>query len=100
MAKKIEIHYVTWQESVNPAERISAVGGTFKDRTWQLSLQAAVVAIEHGVYSFFMTMFDTVHDVTVTQLKGKKYLRTSGDVGELHHLLMLPPCPPPAKTKK
>ena len=99
MAKKIEIHYVDYQSSVHACERILAVGGRYKDQTWQLSLQAAVDAIENGIYAFYMTMFDSVHDIAVAAYKGKKYLRTSGDVGELHHLLMLPSCPPPPKRR-
>ena len=102
MAKKIEISCVIQKESPRPYERIISVGGVYDGIPWQMSQQAAIDAIEHGKYAFFVTIFNTVIDVTVTEYNDKKYLSTREDVGELHHLLVLPACPftPPTKKKK
>jgi len=101
MAKKIEISCVVQKESPRPYERIVSVGGIYSEIPWQLTQQAVIDAIEHGKYAFFITIFNTVIDVTVSEYNDKKYLSTREDVGELRHLLALPTCPftPPAKKK-
>jgi hypothetical protein len=102
MAKKIEISCVVQKDSPRPYERVISVGGVYNDIPWQMTQQAVVDAIEHGKYVFYITIFNTVIDVTVAEYNDRKYLSTREDVGELCHLLTLPTCPftPPAKKKK
>jgi hypothetical protein len=102
MARKIEINCVVQQDSPRPYERIVSAGGVYNGIPWQMSQQAVVDAIEHGKYGFFITLFDTVIDVTVSEYNDRKFLSTKEDVGELCHLLALPACPftPPANKKK
>jgi hypothetical protein len=94
MAQRIQVRCINKRQHNNPHERIVRIGGSNADgTTWSLSETDAIIAIEVGKYSFFVSVSLRTVDVIVATHNGRKYLKTTADGYEPNNLLSLPECP-------
>ena len=89
MAQNIQIQYV--DTTGNTPDTIESFGGVFREIPWKLSHAAIIDAVEKGIYSFYIVIFENVISCVVGLYNGKKILKTKRDSGNLYHLMMLPP---------
>jgi len=94
MQVSIWVDCVTRTDRVSPHHRIRAIGGLGRDgRSWRLSEEVAIAAIEHERASFYVESPKGRRlDVGVGQGLGKTYLRTAADGESPDALLALPDC--------
>ncbi|MYZ49028.1 DUF3892 domain-containing protein [Propylenella binzhouense] len=95
MAARHQIQCVRKTDRYNPWERITHVGGVNADRArWLLTQPDAIVGIESGKWSFFVSAGGREVNVIVrTSRFGNKYLTTEADGEQPDNLLSLPECP-------
>jgi hypothetical protein len=81
----------------DPDQRIDAIGGATGGQgggPWQLLIDAAIVNIENGTYTFWTLVQGRRAEVIVAKRSnGRKYLKTTADGYEPNNLLSLPRCP-------
>ena len=76
--------------SLDPFERIEAIGGVNADRTrWKLSQSAATAAIEAGTDEFFVNADGLSVKLVVLTNRGQKYLATEREKTHPDDLLSL-----------
>ncbi len=94
MAIRAEIKCINKSDRPNPHERILRIGGTNPDgKAWRLDQTDAVVGIENGQYSFYVTRGGRPVEVIVaTSQYGNKYIKTTADGEHPNNLLSLPEC--------
>jgi hypothetical protein len=81
-------------ERVSPYHRVRAVGGIGRDgRSWRLSEEAAIAAIENDRAAFYIERPQGHRiEIVVSQGLGKTYLKTELDGEWPDVLLTLPDC--------
>jgi hypothetical protein len=91
----IQILCINKSDRPNPHERIINIGGINPDgKRWKLTQQEAIVGIETGKYSFYVSVQGkTVSVIVATSRYGNKYIKTTADGEHPNNLLSLPECP-------
>jgi Protein of unknown function (DUF3892) len=94
MATRVEIKCINKQDRQNPHERIINIGGWpgTNAATWKRSQQQAILDIESGTYSYFVSVGGKTVDVVVATHNGNKYIKTTADGIQPNNLLSLPEC--------
>lgn len=94
MASRHEVLCINKSDRTNPHERITHIGGRNDDGTaWKLTQQDAIVGIESGKWTFYVTRGGrTVNVIVSTSRYGNKYLKTENDGEHPDNLLSLPEC--------
>ena len=94
MAAKHQILCINKSDRYNPHERITHIGGKNSDGTkWRLTQPDAIVGIESGKWSFYVSKAGKTVDVIVAKSQyGHKYLKTEADGEQPDNLLSLPEC--------
>jgi hypothetical protein len=90
----IRVACIVRTDRTSPHNRIRAIGGVGRDgRTWRLSEEAAIAAIENERASFYIDGADGRRlGLTVGLGIGKLYLKTKADTDAPNLLLRLPDC--------
>lgn len=94
MASRHEVLCINKSDRTNPHERITHIGGRNGDGTgWKLTQQDAIVGIEGGKWTFYVSRGGrTVNVIVSTSKYGNKYLKTENDGEQPDNLLSLPEC--------
>ncbi|MBA4375800.1 MAG: DUF3892 domain-containing protein [Anaerolinea sp.] len=95
MVIRAQIMCINKSDRTNFYERIKFIGGVNPDgKRWKLSEDVAIIGIEQGQYSFYVSVRGVSVDVVIAKTDtGKKYLKTVPDGFEPNNLLSLPECP-------
>lgn len=94
MRQSVKVDCVVRTDRVSPHHRIRAIGGRSRDgRTWRLSEEAAIAAIENDQVAFYVEWpRGSRIDLVVGQGLGKTYLKSERDGESPETLLSLPDC--------
>lgn len=94
MADRHEILCVKKSDRMNAHERITNIGGRNGDGgAWSLTQQEAIIGIENGKWTFFVSRDGRTVNVIVSISRfGHKYLKTENDGEQPDNLLSLPEC--------
>lgn len=95
MANSLRIDCVNKSDRTNAWERIRNVGGPYPNEgRWELTVAAAVEAIENGTLSFYVErpIGNRVDVIVAKSAAGHKYLKTRPDGDQPNNLLSLPEC--------
>ncbi len=90
--RRIEVSCITKTDKDDPHERISHIGGQFKDSYWKVPIAEAIHNIEMGFFNYYVGENGAEVDVIVSSHNGNKYLKTKNDSTETNNLLELEQC--------
>jgi hypothetical protein len=92
MAANVEIKCINKSDHMNPHERIINIGGWpgASSPTWKRSQQQAIIDIENGTYSYYVSVGGHTVNVIVATHNGNKYIKTTADGLHPNNLLSLP----------
>jgi len=95
MTIRAQVKCINKSNRLNPHERIINIGGVNPDGgRWTLPQPQAILDIEAGKYSFYVSVGGQNVDVIVSHTaQGHKYLKTENDGVHPNNLLSLPECP-------
>ncbi len=94
MVLRREVQCINKNDRKSPYERIESIGGVSSGVRWKLSVDKAIIGIERGELSFYVTKDGKTVDVVVRiSALGRKYLKTKNDDLEPNNLLSLLECP-------
>src|SRR5882762_8503062 len=80
MATNVQIMCINKTDRYNPHERIENIGGVRSDSVrWKRSQQQAIVDIESGTYSYYVSVGGKSVWVIVATHNGNKYIKTEND---------------------
>lgn len=95
MAENHQVKCINKTDRFDAHDRIKSIGGTNPNgEGWKLSQPDAIVGIEAGKWSFFVSVNGRRANVIVAVSRfGNKYLKTESDGEQPNNLLSLPECP-------
>lgn len=94
MAVNVQIQCINKTNRTSPHERIQSIGGIRSDGLrWKRSQQQAIIDIENGTYSYYVSVCGRSVWVIVASNNGNKYIKTQNDGEQPNNLLSLPECP-------
>lgn len=93
MADNVQVQCINKSDRLSAHERIHYIGGVHNGKSWKLSVNDAIAAIENGTWNFFTSVQGKSVWVVIATLNGRKYLKTESDGEQPNNLLALPECP-------
>jgi len=90
--KRIEVSCINKTDGESQHERISHIGGTYKDTYWKVPIAEAIHNIEMKFFGYYVSSGGTEVDIIISSHNGMKYLKTEADTTESNNLLSLPNC--------
>ena len=90
--KRVEVSCISKTNKQDLHERISHIGGMYKDTYWRVPIAEAIHNIEMGFFQYYVSSGGHEVAIIVAARGDRKYLKTESDGTESNNLLELPEC--------
>lgn len=90
--RKVEVSCINKTDRNSQHERISHIGGTYKDTYWKVPIAEAIHNIEMEFFEYYVNQIGHEVKIIIATNDGTKYLKTENDGRDGNNLLELPEC--------